>query len=149
MQLVEGVEALDEYLTDHEIACAKLKQGFLKLTKARLRLPPHALSEISYREEFEASRVVELDSDGNWRLRDANATEGEKETSLRRRKGKEEQQPESKDSNADTLLWFSSLPPSDLRQAQKQFASGLVALLVAAATAQKVQEAVHKVNEAS
>ncbi|KAF1795085.1 hypothetical protein GQ600_4296 [Phytophthora cactorum] len=104
--LVEGVEALEKYLDDHEVASAKLKQGFLMLTKAKLRLPEHALTEISYHEEFEASRVATLDSEGNWRLQDAPETKAQAKRST------------------STLLWFSSLPPSDLRQAQKQFSNG-------------------------
>ncbi|KAE8896415.1 hypothetical protein PF005_g10506 [Phytophthora fragariae] len=154
--LVESVESLQEYFTEHEIACAKLKQGFLKLTKAKLRLPEHALSEISYHEEFEASRVVALDSEGKWHLRDAaEAFDGKSDgSSLHHRragKNKEEEGPVnatgiSARPSADTLLWFSSLPPSDLRQAQKQFASGLQALLVAAASAKKVQRSVDGVK---
>ncbi|KAG7398374.1 hypothetical protein PHYBOEH_011175 [Phytophthora boehmeriae] len=137
MLLVEGMEALEEYLNDHEIACAKIKQGFLKLTKARLRLPPHAISEISYRETFEASRLVGEDSEGVWRLRDVFEEEESEvdksgKSSLHRRAGKTNKEAEAKDTvpinrkdpQADTLLWFSSLPPSDLRQAQKQFTSG-------------------------
>ncbi|KAL4139184.1 hypothetical protein PRIC2_002682 [Phytophthora ramorum] len=159
--LVEGVESLDEYLNEHEIACAQLKQGFLKLTKARLRLPDHTLTEVSYHEEFEASRVVTLDSEGNWRLRDASKVKvdttsgGDSCSSLQhRRVGKDGQDEEPVATvssntrlNADTLLWFSSLPPSDLRQAQKQFASGLQALLVVASAAGKVQRAVHGVTK--
>ncbi|KAG6613957.1 choline-phosphate cytidylyltransferase B [Phytophthora cinnamomi] len=154
--LVEGVGSLEEYLNEHEIACAKLKQGFLKLTKARLRLPEHALSEISYHEEFEAYRVVTLDSEGNWQLRDAAEAVGDTSegSSLHHRNAgnNKEEDPAAaarnsvRPSGADTLLWFSSLPPSDLRQAQKQFSSGLQALLVAAASAKKVQRAVHDVK---
>ncbi|EEY62972.1 uncharacterized protein PITG_14592 [Phytophthora infestans T30-4] len=130
--LVAGLEDLEKYLDDHEVANAKLKQGFLMLTKAKLRLQEHALSEISYHEEFEAFRVVVLDSEGNWRLQDASEVK--------------EEATDTKARNTDTLLWFSSLPPSDLRQAQKQFSSGLQALLVAAASAHKVQRAVHGVT---
>jgi hypothetical protein len=154
------------------------------LTKAKLRLPEHALTEISYHEEFEASRVVTLDSDGNWRLQDASEAADEKSGSSalhRRRAGKHRQEDDpaktaSKNgrSGNGTLLWFSSLPPSDLRQAQKQFsngtkllgtafvghrvsyrllhcsalATGLQALLLAASSARKVQRAVHGVTTA-
>ncbi|KAF4143877.1 putative GPI inositol-deacylase [Phytophthora infestans] len=150
--LVAGLEDLEKYLDDHEVANAKLKQGFLMLTKAKLRLQEHALSEISYHEEFEAFRVVVLDSEGNWRLQDASEVKvvGKSgDDSLRNRKAGKSGQEEATDTkarNTDTLLWFSSLPPSDLRQAQKQFSSGLQALLVAAASAHKVQRAVHGVT---
>ncbi|KAL3663219.1 hypothetical protein V7S43_011628 [Phytophthora oleae] len=158
--LVEGVEALEEYLDEHEIASTKLKQGFLMLTKAKLRLPEHALTEISYHEEFEASRLVALDSEGNWRLQDASEIKEQKtdkkKNSLHRRAGQSKEQEETTStgsntakSKADTLLWFSSLPPSDLRQAQKQFLSGIQALLVTAASAKKVQQAVKGVGISS
>lgn len=107
-------------------------------TKAKLRLPEHALSEISYHEELEASRVVTLDSEGNWRLQDATEAKLQKVdkkcggASLHHRRAGTSNQHEDPvnavssktGSNLDTLLWFSSLPPSDLRQAQKQFSSG-------------------------
>ncbi|KAG7392833.1 hypothetical protein PHYPSEUDO_014320 [Phytophthora pseudosyringae] len=158
--LVEGVEALEEYLDEHEVASVKLKQGFLMLTKAKLRLPEHALTEISYHEEFEASRVVSLDSEGNWRLREASEARlqgvGEErggESLHHRRAGKDHKEERSTSAgstkakpNTDPLLWFSSLPPSDLRQAQKQFSNALQALLVAAASAQNVQRAVYGVT---
>ncbi|ETN06156.1 hypothetical protein, variant [Phytophthora nicotianae INRA-310] len=151
--LVEGVEALEKYLDDHEVANAKLKQGFLMLTKAKLRLPEHALTEISYHEEFVASRVVALDSGGNWRIQDASeetVQERSSGDSIRHRRAAKNCQEEPRNTNVgmntDTLLWFSSLPPSDLRLAQKQFSNGLQALLVAAASAHKVQRAVYGVT---
>ncbi|KAG2772967.1 hypothetical protein PC129_g1340 [Phytophthora cactorum] len=149
--LVEGVEALEKYLDDHEVASAKLKQGFLMLTKAKLRLPEHALTEISYHEEFEASRVATLDSEGNWRLQDAPETKAQAKSggdSLRHRRAGtvEELRSSNAGGSTSTLLWFSSLPPSDLRQAQKQFSNGLQALLVTAASVHKVQRAVHNVT---
>ena len=103
-------------------------------------LPPHTLSENSYHEEFEASTVVTLDSDGKWQLQDV--SEGDRQkvdeksegaTLLRRRRAGGSYQDEDRDSEmskkhtgseSDTLLWFSSLPPSDLRQAKQQFSSG-------------------------
>ncbi|KAG6977382.1 hypothetical protein JG688_00000402 [Phytophthora aleatoria] len=120
--LVEGVEALEKYLDDHEVANAKLKQ-------AKLRLPEHAMTEISYHEEFEASRVATLDSEGNWRLQDAPETKVQAKSggdSLRHRRAGTVEEPRSSNAggNTSTLLWFSSLPPSDLRQAQKQFSNG-------------------------
>ncbi|KAG6964189.1 hypothetical protein JG687_00006125 [Phytophthora cactorum] len=120
--LVEGVEALEKYLDDHEVASAKLKQ-------AKLRLPEHALTEISYHEEFEASRVATLDSEGNWRLQDAPETKAQAKSggdSLRHRRAGtvEELRSSNAGGSTSTLLWFSSLPPSDLRQAQKQFSNG-------------------------
>ncbi|KAK1943480.1 Coiled-coil domain-containing protein 115 [Phytophthora citrophthora] len=158
--LLESVEALEEYLDEHKIANTKLKQGFLMLTKAKLRLPEHALTEISYHEEFEASRLVTLDSEGNWRLQDASEIKEQeadkKNSSLHRRSGKSKEKEEptrtatdTATSKTDTLLWFSSLPPSDLRQAQKLFLSGVQALLVTAATAKKVQRAVKGVGISS
>ncbi|KAF1781064.1 hypothetical protein GQ600_21514 [Phytophthora cactorum] len=105
--LVEGVEALEKYLDDHEVASAKLKQ---------LRLPEHALTEISYHEEFEASRVATLDSEGNWRLQDAPETKVQANSggdSLRHRRAGTVEEPRSSNAggNTSTLLWFSSLPP--------------------------------------
>ncbi|KAG1685583.1 hypothetical protein DVH05_007882 [Phytophthora capsici] len=155
--LLEGVEAMEEYLDEHEIANTKLKLGFLMLTKAKLRLPEHALTEISYHEEFEASRVVTLDSEGNWKLQDAlevKEQKADKKNNLLHRragKSKEKEEPTRTESNTttsklDTLLWFSSLPPSDLRQAQKLFLSGVHALLVTASSAKKVQRAVNGVG---
>uniref|UniRef100_A0AAV1TTY4 Vacuolar ATPase assembly protein VMA22 n=1 Tax=Peronospora matthiolae TaxID=2874970 RepID=A0AAV1TTY4_9STRA len=159
--LVEGVESFEQYLEDQELSCDKLKKGFLLLTKARMLLPPHALSENSYHEEFEASSVVTLDSHGKWRVQDA--MEGDRQkvdeksedvTVLRHRRARGSYQDEDRGremskkhtgSDSDTLLWFSSLPPSDLRQAKQQFSSGLQALLVAAASARNVQKAVRDV----
>ena len=105
------------------------------LTKAKMRLPEHALSAISYHETFEASRVVTLDSNGNWRLQNASEAEevdatqeSEDATLHHRRAGTSDQDDKAVSSkiglDSCTLLWFSALPPSDLRQAQKQFLKG-------------------------
>ena len=115
-------------------------QGFLLLTKARMLLPPHTLSEVSYHEEIEASSVVTVDCDGKWRLQDASEAKRQKAdekrrgaTLVHRRKAgpsngeaKRDGAASSKSTgvDSDTLLWFSSLPPSDLREAKKQFSSG-------------------------
>ncbi|CAI5733274.1 unnamed protein product [Peronospora destructor] len=157
--LVECVESLQTYFDDHHVLCTKLKQGFLMLTRARMRLPEHTLSEISYHGEFEASRVVTLDSEGNWRLHNAseveelNVTKKSGDATLHHRRAGTsypDDDPVSSKTGLDasTLLWFSSLPPSDLRQAQKQFSNGLQTLLLAASSAQKVQKAVHDVMTA-
>ncbi|CAI5706777.1 unnamed protein product [Peronospora effusa] len=157
--LVECVESLETYLDEHNVLCTKLKQGFFMLTKAKMRLPEHALSEVSYHETFEASRVVTLDSDGNWRLQNAskakvlNVNKKSGDAMLHHRRAGRSYEDEDPVSSkigmeSDTLLWFSSLPPSDLRQAQKQFLNGLQAVLVAASAAQKVQKAVYDVMTA-
>ncbi|KAI9917322.1 hypothetical protein PsorP6_013099 [Peronosclerospora sorghi] len=135
---VDGMEALEKYLNEHEVLCAKLKKAFLMLTKAKLRLPEHALSEVSYHEEFEASRVVTLDMEGNWTLQNAIEAKAQEAgntgdgASLHSRyagrhtldKDSETLVDRRAPIDSDTLLWFSSLPPSDLRQAKKQFSSG-------------------------
>ncbi|CAI5736570.1 unnamed protein product [Hyaloperonospora brassicae] len=159
--LVEGIASLEQYLDDQERSCNQLKKGFLLLTKARMLLPPHTLSEISYHEESEASIVVTVDWDGKWRLQDASEAKRQKvdekrrgATLVHRRKAGPSNEEAKRDGaesskstgvDSDTLLWFSSLPPSDLREAKKQFSSGLQALLVAAASAQQVQKAVRDV----
>ncbi|CAH0474595.1 unnamed protein product [Peronospora belbahrii] len=119
--LVESVEFFERYLQEHQILCDYLKQGFLMLTRAKLRLQEHVLSEISYHEEFEALNVVIMDSEGNWRLQNV------------------------LEAKAQHAASKSSLPPSDLRQAQKQFLNGLQAMLVTASYAHKAQKAVHEV----
>ncbi|CEG43165.1 uncharacterized protein PHALS_13379 [Plasmopara halstedii] len=147
-RLIESVDNLEQYLSDQEAASHKLKKGFMILTKAKQRLPEHALTEISYHEEFTASRVVVLDSDGFWQLQDASkgSLQKVKDNAVRnRRASKNVTNAESSQArlHLDPLMWFSSLPPSDLRQAQKQFISGLHALLVAAASAHEVQKAIN------
>ncbi|TDH73901.1 uncharacterized protein CCR75_002975 [Bremia lactucae] len=126
--LVEGIEALEKYLEQHEVANLKLKQGLLMLTKAKLRLPEHTLTEISYRENFHASRVVTLDSEGTWRLQDTPKLDynGVDNSTLRNRKASNNINVSASTPSTcmESLLWFSSLPPTDLRQTQKQFLDG-------------------------
>lgn len=140
---------------------------------ARRHLAPHALSDLSYHEFFDAVTVVaprsghedtddgddNKNDDGNrdkasevhWRLASPDTTDASASsehsnaptaTALTQRKGKsadtdmdasestaaDSQQQQRERQNA-TILWFSSLPPSDLRQAQTHFRSGTSALL--------------------
>lgn len=119
---------------------------------ARRHLPAHTVSELSYKELFEASYGV-LDDDTALRVtvRAASKPNGAHEPeevmmssspkqsnglSQRHNRGdspKKATAPSSassppsspgKKAQNDTILWFSSLPPNDLRQAQQQFHSG-------------------------
>ncbi|GAB9475049.1 hypothetical protein Gpo141_00012156 [Globisporangium polare] len=179
--LVDGVCALEDYLNEHQRACEKLKQGFLKLAMARRNLSAHALSDLSYHEHFVAVTVVaarsnnddddeDTASDVRWTLTSPNSDSNPQpadtkssSSTLTQRKGKGGADDTKSTADADpaelhrqqldlqnsTIMWFSSLPPSDLRQAQKSFRSGknnvspsLQALIYAATSASKVQHSV-------
>lgn len=121
---------------------------------ARRHLPAHTVSELSYKELFEASYGV-LDDDTALRVttRVASKPNGAHEPeevmmssspkqsnglSQRHNRGDSPKKTAANPSSAssppsspgkkaqnDTILWFSSLPPNDLRQAQQQFHSGM------------------------
>lgn len=168
--LLDGVCAYEDYMDAHVLACRHLKQGFLKLAMARMRLPAHALTELSYKEEFAASLKV-TDHEGDWIIPEHKGVKQEgkaasptavSSTRLVHRK-KASQSPESalsekrqatetKDEDGthqstSTLLWFSSLPPNDLRDAQKQFVHGLQLLVTAATSVRHVQQSVVALEE--
>jgi hypothetical protein len=116
---------------------------------AKMNLPAHAVSELSYKDEFESALRVVAESDGT--LSTIKATElmalsgstGDSShgdslpssTMTNRRKenpmnneelvGAAKTAPSSNAKEEDAaILWFSSLPPANLRLAQKHFRSG-------------------------
>jgi hypothetical protein len=116
-----------------------MEQGFLKLAMARRHLPAHALGELSFHEAFDAVTVVSapIGAHDSWQIVRAGGPEQpqapEASATLTHRKKTAQRTDESASgsqheetgaqSTRDTILWFSSLPPNDLRQAQKLFAS--------------------------
>lgn len=116
------------------------EQGFLKLAMARRHLPAHALGELSFHETFDAATVVLVPtgSRDTWQIVQAGGPEQPQalktSTTLTHRKkstqradasasGRQHEE-DRVQTTQDAILWFSSLPPNDLRQAQKLFASG-------------------------
>ncbi|GMF12696.1 unnamed protein product [Phytophthora lilii] len=132
--LVEGVETLEDYLSEQEVASSKIKQVCGAAANAQAESDVNATScgctGVSEADEGQASATGARAERGKTNAVD----EKDGDSSLHHRRGGKANQekdlirPEASDASAnlksDTLLWFSSLPPSDLRQAQKQFANG-------------------------
>ncbi|KAJ0392935.1 hypothetical protein P43SY_000109 [Pythium insidiosum] len=131
--------ALEDYLDDQQQAMELLKQGFLKLTMARMSLPSNVLGEISYKDQFEAALSVKQESDGTLivvrtaELLESSESDEESASTLKRRGGdtrtsdKPSSASASSGNNAvedEAIMWFSSLPPQHLRLAQKHFRRG-------------------------
>ncbi|TMW69255.1 hypothetical protein Poli38472_001411 [Pythium oligandrum] len=161
--VVDAVAAYEEYAAYQQQAADLLKQGFLKLTMSRMTLG-NAISDLSYKDEFEAALYVTEERDHSLTLSrgpvetkhagddgetDENA---EQESTLIRRKRtgsdvQEERPRRSSTSLEDAaIMWFSSLPPQNLRLAQKHFRSGLHALVSAAMAARQVLESTSTLN---
>ncbi|KAJ0397395.1 hypothetical protein ATCC90586_000920 [Pythium insidiosum] len=146
--------ALEDYLDDQQQAMELLKQGFLKMTMARMSLPSNVLGEISYKDQFEAALSVKQESDGTLtvvrtaELLESSESDEENASTLKRRGGdtsasdKPSSASASSGNNAvedEAIMWFSSLPPHHLRLAQKHFRRGLHALIQSALSARKIQ----------
>ncbi|KAJ0390737.1 hypothetical protein P43SY_011722 [Pythium insidiosum] len=85
--------ALEDYLDDQQQAMELLKQGFLKLTMARMSLPSNVLGEISYKDQFDAALSVKQESDGTLtvvrtaELLESSESDEENASTLKRRGG--------------------------------------------------------------
>jgi hypothetical protein len=98
-------------------------KGYLKLAAAKLTLPAHALSEISYKEYFSSVMMISNNSVDSLASIDSTKTS---DLFFRRCPAPiESREPKHDDPNQDPIMWFSSLPPQELRRAQKDFKKGM------------------------
>jgi hypothetical protein len=111
---------------------------------AKMNLPAHTVSELSYKDDFESALRVVAESDGTLSTvkaseltssTDANDGNSSSSTTTKRRKETASKAYDETKAAASTLssrakeedaaiMWFSSLPPANLRLAQKNFRSG-------------------------
>lgn len=98
------------------------------------------LSSASFKpSDYEATLGVTVDSNGYYCIEEIKPQEAA--SGLRnRRERKERRHEQEKLSTDDSIYWFSSLPPSDLRKTQKEFSTALKYLIEMASTVREIHD---------